>query len=151
MTPAPTAGLSLSKAGHWFAAVALAAYLLAVFVLWGQVDANDLDWTRRLYLLAGLEAIAFAAAGAVFGATVQRQSTKREAEGREQAERQVRELAPRAELGSALRATVEAKVAATSPDRPTRFGSSDAEAPSYGWEIGELKAIIDYYDAAPHG
>lgn len=142
-------GSGLPRAGYWFAGVALAAYLVAVLVLWGQVDADDLRWARRLYLLGGLEAIAFAATGAVFGATVQRQSTKREVEGREKAEQQVSELSPKAQLGDALRAAVEAKVqTGGGGGRSRRFGDADAAASGGAPpDLEELEAMIQRYEA----
>ena len=38
-----------------------------------QVDAQEVHWSRMLALLGSLEAVAFAAAGALFGTTIQRQ------------------------------------------------------------------------------
>lgn len=53
--------------------VALVAYGVAIFVLWGKADtAKELDWSRWVFLLAGIEPIAFAGAGWLFGREVNR-------------------------------------------------------------------------------
>jgi hypothetical protein len=73
-----------------FASIVAVALLLTYLVLlvlqWGHVNAAELTYARRAHLLGGLEALAFAAAGAILGTTVQRQVTKK-AEGEASAAR----------------------------------------------------------------
>jgi hypothetical protein len=57
--------------------VLIGTYLLAVALQWFDVDERELEWSRRLVLISGLETLAFAAAGAVLGTVVQRQATKK--------------------------------------------------------------------------
>jgi hypothetical protein len=57
------------------AVVLIAAYLVGLVVQWGQIGAAELPYGRGLHLIGGLEALAFAAAGALFGNAVQRQVT----------------------------------------------------------------------------
>jgi hypothetical protein len=69
---------SSTKSKDWFAniiaIVALGAFLLFTWTLYKRVDAaTELNWGRSLYLLGGVEAIAFAAAGYIFGKEVHRQ------------------------------------------------------------------------------
>lgn len=65
------AGVPLAVAagtmGIWIAFVVL-------MLLWS--DTPDLQWTRLTFVFSSVEAIAFAAAGALFGATVQRERVK---------------------------------------------------------------------------
>lgn len=60
------------------AAIAVAVAVIAVwlgFLIWllVEVNASEVTWTRLLVVLGSVEAVAFAAAGALFGTTVQRQ------------------------------------------------------------------------------
>lgn len=60
--------------------VAIAAIVLwAVFVvvMFLLSDSNETQWTRVVYIFGSVEAIAFAAAGALFGITVQRERVER--------------------------------------------------------------------------
>lgn len=89
--------------------VLVVAYLIGLFVQFQALGATDLEWARRTELLSGLEALAFAAAGAILGTTVQRQATEK-AEGRaERAEEVADNNAAAAAKGRALTAAVTAK------------------------------------------
>src|SRR4051812_14701834 len=60
--------------------VAIAAIVLwAVFVvvMFLLSDSGETRWTRAVYIFGSVEAIAFAAAGALFGVTVQRERVER--------------------------------------------------------------------------
>lgn len=151
----------LPPVAYWFAGAMLVAYGVALFILWGQVDTTDLRWTRRIYLLGGLEALAFAAAGAVFGAAVQRQSTKTEAKGRQQAEAQLdaqrdetAALAPEAEKGRALEALVRARADTpkSGASRPPskRFGAAQTDEQDTPEDavVAELVRVLDNFNAA---
>jgi uncharacterized integral membrane protein len=64
-------------------AVLVILYLVFLFLMRNLVNADELVWTRSVYLLSGLEAIAFAAAGYFFGSEVNRkaaESAKEDAE-----------------------------------------------------------------------
>jgi hypothetical protein len=72
---------------HGAALVAALALVAAWLVLLGwmvfRTTVPDLEWTRLLVILGSLEAVAFAAAGALFGTTIQRrrvEDTKERAE-----------------------------------------------------------------------
>lgn len=65
-----------SKLQGWALGAALiliAAWLAFLGVLALNTDATELTWTRLFSVLTSLEAVVFAAAGALFGTTVQRQ------------------------------------------------------------------------------
>ncbi|MDQ3381498.1 MAG: hypothetical protein M3546_14480 [Actinomycetota bacterium] len=57
--------------------VVLALFAVLVGFMIYELDADDLRWTRLAWLFAGVEAIAFAAAGALFGSSVQRARAER--------------------------------------------------------------------------
>lgn len=62
-------------------ASAVAVAVIAVwlgFVVWLLVEVNtaEITWSRLLVVLGSVEAVAFAAAGALFGTSVQRQRTE---------------------------------------------------------------------------
>jgi hypothetical protein len=59
--------------------VLLAFGVLVVFMLGktASADTPDSDWSRLTYIFGSVEAIVFAAAGAIFGTTVQRSQTVR--------------------------------------------------------------------------
>ncbi|HJX29247.1 MAG TPA: hypothetical protein VJ885_15155 [Thermoanaerobaculia bacterium] len=66
--------------------LAIAGFGVFVAFLLTRLGLDDLQWTRATYLLNGVEAIAFAAAGFLFGREVQRgraESAERRAENAE--------------------------------------------------------------------
>ncbi|KUL29440.1 hypothetical protein [Actinoplanes awajinensis] len=71
-------------------------------------DASEVSWTRMAWLFSSVEAIAFGAAGAIFGSSIQRQRA-------ETAEQQARTSADEAARGRALAETLKADDPATAP------------------------------------
>lgn len=73
------------------ACLAITGFGVFVMFLLTRLGLDDLQWTRATYLLNGVEAIAFAAAGFLFGREVQRgraESAERRAENAETVARQ---------------------------------------------------------------
>jgi hypothetical protein len=108
--PTPSAGPAandeprrapLRGAALWAAIAVLIAFAIFVAYLIGQVDTNEVPWTRLAWLFTSVEAIAFGAAGALFGASIQRQRA-------EKAEAAASENADQAAKGRALAATLKA-------------------------------------------
>lgn len=66
--PLPLSGWTL-----WAALASLAAFGVFVWFMITQIAAEEITWTRLAWLFASVEAIAFGAAGALFGSTIQRQ------------------------------------------------------------------------------
>jgi hypothetical protein len=66
---------TLSGAALVAAFVALVAFGVFVWFLITQTDADETRWTRLAWVFASVEAIAFGAAGALFGSSIQRQQT----------------------------------------------------------------------------
>jgi len=112
--------VSDSKGVHGAALVA-ALVLIAVWLAmlgWmvSRTTVADLEWTRLLVILGSLEAVAFAAAGALFGTTIQRHrvdDAKERAEKADarasQAEKNSMENAQAAANGRALATAVKAR------------------------------------------
>jgi hypothetical protein len=91
------AGLS----GWALAAAVVVLILFGGFVgfLLSELNASEVRWSRLTWLFASVEAIAFGAAGALFGSSIQRSRA-------ENAEAQAREHVEDAAKGRALAATV---------------------------------------------
>ena len=90
------------------------AFGVFVAIMISQTDAKETTWTRLAWLFASVEAIAFGAAGALFGSTIQRQRA-------EQAEEAAATNAEDPAKGKALAATLKADA-----------GGSGADGTSYG-------------------
>lgn len=58
------------------AAVAIGIWIAFVVMMLLWSNSPDLQWTRLTFVFSSVEAIAFAAAGALFGVTVQRERVK---------------------------------------------------------------------------
>lgn len=130
------------------AIVLIVVYIVVLFVQWGSVDAAELEWSRRLTLFGGLEALAFAAAGAILGTTVQRQVVKKAEEQATDAKAEANEQKIRAdanerdaEKGRALHRLAEVK--GTQPSGgPVRRSPGGPPAP----DMAELVELARRYD-----
>jgi len=105
------------------AAASLALALWAGFAafLLAQTGTSDVRWTRMAWVFASVEAVAFAAAGLLFGSTVNRQRAERAEEVAAAAERD-------AQAGRALAAVLKAEDG-ESADGPRAFGGDAAKSP----------------------
>jgi hypothetical protein len=125
----------------------IVAYLVALGLAWSGTNGSDSEWGRRLQLLGGLEALAFAAAGAILGTTVQRQATQTEKERATAAERRADREAADGEKGRAVVNLVEAK-AGVPPEGSEEFvrkglGVGDPVAEAFQ----DVLALAARYDA----
>jgi hypothetical protein len=84
------------------AGLVLVAFTAFVFFLIGQVEEDDVAWTRLAWIFTSVEAIAFGAAGALFGSSIQRERA-------EKAEDAARENAQDAAHGRALAEAIKAE------------------------------------------
>lgn len=116
------------------AGLLIGVYVVLVILQWTHVGEGDLTWTRRSDLLSGLEALAFAAAGALFGSTVQRRETvkadQRTKDAKDSAERE-RNLADQA-TAEASRARELALGNERDAERARSIGRLLAQAPPSG-------------------
>jgi hypothetical protein len=99
---APRTSVRLSRPGVVAAfAVLIALAAFTAFLIGEADDANQVTWHRLAWLFTSIEAIAFAAAGALFGASVHRERA-------EKAEAEARRHADNAARGKALAAAIKA-------------------------------------------
>src|SRR5882724_1182628 len=66
----------LAGAALFAALIVISAWLLLLGWMALHTDTTELIWSRLFVLLGSLEAVAFGAAGALFGNTIQRQRVK---------------------------------------------------------------------------
>jgi hypothetical protein len=116
----------------WLGAVVILAFGALTWWLLSQAGTGDPKWSRLVYVYAGVEAIVFAASGAIFGTTVQRSHVEAAEKREYQARKEAASSAMDAELGrtldSALRAEVgRAPPAAPPPARTDRIGGPSGD------------------------
>jgi hypothetical protein len=93
----------------------LIAFLVAIYIMWGKADDldNETAWARWTFLLAGIEAVAFAGAGWLFGREVHRAQVESAQAQADQAQEQAAVEGQRAAAaeagGNAMRAAIDAK------------------------------------------
>src|SRR3979411_1182285 len=90
---------TLSGAALAAALVVLLAFAILVWYLISQVGLPETPWTRLAWMFSSVEAIAFGAAGALFGSSIQRQRA-------EKAESDAAKNADAAAKGKALAAAI---------------------------------------------
>jgi hypothetical protein len=112
---------SLSGWGLLAALVVLVAFGVFIAFLVTQREAPETPWTRLAWLFASVEAIAFGAAGALFGSSIQRQRA-------EKAEEEARQNSDTAARGRALAAVIKADDPDTDAGRANleSFGPTEA-------------------------
>lgn len=79
--------------------------VLVLFLFLKAPGASELEWTRSVYLLSAVEAVAFAAAGFLFGKEVHRQQAEKAEE--QAAEAQIQAVAAQNDASEAKAETVE--------------------------------------------
>jgi hypothetical protein len=100
--------------------VPLLVAIVVLYIFWslvkqmmGQTKAPELEWSRSAYLYAGVEAIAYAAAGFLFGREVHRQRAEQAEERAEVAQKQATEATEKAVeetvKGQTLKQVINAK------------------------------------------
>jgi len=94
------------------AVVITVAYLVFVWVLWDKVGEGEVAWGRRILLFTGVEAIAFAGVGWLFGKEVNRHAADSADAANQQAAEAKEALGDATGKGKAL---AEAVRAASSP------------------------------------
>lgn len=101
----------LSGLALYVAIAALVAWLVFTVYLLFQVNSNELAWTRIAWVFASVEAIAFAAAGALFGTAVQRENVERAEDRATTAEEVAESNRDDATKGRVLAASLQAEAA----------------------------------------
>lgn len=97
----------------WLVGVAIiVAWLCVLWEMWWRVDsATDAAWTRMVAIMTALQAVAFAAAGALFGVKVQEVETDKAKDGEAKAKVEKSKAVSAAEEGKKLAAMVEHAIA----------------------------------------
>lgn len=128
-----TGGSSLS--GRDIIIIVVAVVILLIFVgfaiyVLGLTDTQEPQWSRAVYVLGGIEAIAFAAAGFLFGTEVNRRRAENAEERVTGAENRANAAQDGARKGEALAAQVIAKNEAWQGDKGESVygGLGDEEA-----------------------
>ncbi len=120
--------------------VVLALFSVLVTYMILQTDTEDERWTRLVFLFGAVEAIVFAAAGAIFGTQVQRARV-------ENAEKRADEHADAAASGKALAKSVKAasrqSTAGGSPPVPGSFAPPGVSSGSRSTELDHLANLAD--------
>jgi flagellar basal body-associated protein FliL len=91
------------------AVVVLAAFVVLIAYMMLHLQADETTWTRALYLYGGVEAIAFAAAGFLFGKEVSREQVNKAENQAESARQDSRQAQQQAIDAQQKAATAEAK------------------------------------------
>jgi hypothetical protein len=148
--PAPTPSTSpwITYVGLGVAVLALFSFgLLIIYMLTRTSDATELEWQRDVYLLSGVEAVAFAATGFLFGKEVHRQQAAQATARADKAEEKAAEAQQNAQLANrtsievrtrarALTAAINAKAEGYAQETQTRHVPSPAPIESMA-PIGE--------------
>jgi uncharacterized membrane protein YsdA (DUF1294 family) len=95
-------GVRLSGASLIAAAIVLTGFGIFVVFLLGKSGADEVKWARLAWVFSSVEAVAFGAAGALFGSTIQRSRA-------EKAEEQARQSSHEAANGRALAAVLKSE------------------------------------------
>ena len=124
MTPdasndSPDTGGGARRLSGWSMVVAIAVLVgfgaMVVYVA-TQADADEQTWTRLAWLLSSVEALAFGAAGAVFGASVQRE---RAVNAEQRADENERDAVAGRTLAETIKAGAKTRPAEPPPGAPS--------------------------------
>ena len=109
--PTPSTTSWITYVGLVVAVVALFSFgLLIMYMLSRTSDATELEWQRDVYLLSGVEAVAFAAAGFLFGKEIHRQQAEQATARADKAEEKAADAQQNAQLAN--RTTIEVRARA---------------------------------------
>lgn len=118
----------LSGLALYVAAGALVLWLVFTVYLLFQVNSDELAWTRIAWVFASVEAIAFAAAGALFGTAVQRQNVEKAEDRADAAEGVAESNRDDATKGRVLAASLQADAMGSAPPGGMRGMSVETDS-----------------------
>lgn len=132
------------------ATLVLVAFGVLVIWLLGRTAESDVRWNRSLYVYGSVEAIVFAAAGALFGTTVQRSQVARLEDEKARADQRAddasaaeRLASQRATRGDALAASIRGMTRASGSAAPTGGGPALRGAGGGDAVLTQLSALVD--------
>ena len=102
----------LTGAALWVAIFALLAWIGFSIFLIAKAGTNETEWTRIAWVFGSIQAIAFAAAGALFGTAVQQQNVSNAQQQATSAKKDADQQREAATKGNALAATLQAQAVA---------------------------------------
>src|SRR5262249_51908680 len=129
-----SAPAKLSGVATGTALVVLVAWLLFLGFLARHTGATDTEWARLIAILGSLEAVAFGAAGALFGVTIQRQRVQDAKERADKADERTTEAFKKADANAAAAARGQALASAIKSRATSR---SEADQPQRTVSIRE--------------
>lgn len=120
---ASSAGLTPKSPVVWVAIAVLVAFGIVFAFMLSQVDADDTRWSRLTFLYGTVEAIVFAAAGALFGTQVQRERVVKAEDRADAATTKAEENVDAATKGKVLAKAAKAEAMTAAPEM-AQFGFS---------------------------
>lgn len=134
------------RASLWIGAAVLVGFAVLVVYMFSLLASSETTWNRALYIFAGVEAIAFAAAGYLFGREVNRQRAESAERRASQAEQTAAKAALRAveaeTKGQSLRAVIQARAIVQLEDSDPRVRAAE--------EMNQLSRLAEeLFPAAP--
>jgi type VI protein secretion system component VasK len=122
--------------------VVLLVFALFVNYMLGLTKVEETEWTRAVYLFSGVEAIAFAAAGFLFGREVHRVQAEKADKRADEAEKRASEAEKDAINGKALATAIKVKTQTYRSKSPTYATLDKRIIPSISQaDFNELKDI----------
>src|SRR5262245_48871713 len=91
------------------AIVVLVAFALLIYFMISHLESDDKFWSRALYLFGGVEAVAFAASGYLFGREIRREQINKAEEQTETAKQEAQQAQQKANDAQHRADTAETK------------------------------------------
>jgi hypothetical protein len=126
-----SASPKLAGAALWTAILAVAVWVGFSIFLIAKASTSETEWTRIAWVFGSIQAIAFAAAGALFGTTVQQQNVSTAQQQAESAKKDADQQRDAATKGRVLAMTIQAEAAAqpiNEAEFPQHPGAAEVEA-----------------------
>jgi hypothetical protein len=135
-TPGNTSSTSSKLTGTalWTAIFAIAVWIGFSIFLIAKAGTNETEWTRIVWVFGSIQAVAFAAAGALFGTSVQQQNVNNAQQQAASAKKDADHQREAATKGRALATVMQAEVTVQptggveSPERVGVGSVTDAES-----------------------
>lgn len=118
------------------ALLACGAYLAFVVVMIAVRDSSETTWSRLIFLFGSLQALAFAAAGALWGTSVQQERVAA-------AEKKADESAGDASNGRALAAVIKADARSVVDQPEVTYRGGSPGTPGAGNDVGAVRRHAD--------
>ena len=100
---------ALSGVALYVAVFAVLVWLGFTIFMFTNTDADEVTWARQAWIFGSVEAVSFAAAGALFGTAVQRERAEKADKRADEAEEVAEENRDEATKGRAFAANVQAE------------------------------------------